>query len=120
MASVRELNRKTRQRRVRRAIRGSDEKPRLSVYRSLHHMYVQVISDQSGRTLAAVGTNGGDLKQAAEGKHGVERAKLVGKTIAERCLQMGITAVVFDRNGFLYHGKVKALAEAAREGGLRF
>jgi len=106
--------------RVRRTVRGSDQKPRLSVYRSLHHIYVQVISDDSGRTLVAAGTTAGDIRDAIKGKRGVEAAKAVGQAIARRCLDKGIDRVVFDRNGFLYHGKVKALADAAREGGLKF
>ena len=100
MALERSEKRKFRQGRVRRKAVGNDQRPRLSVFRSLHHIYVQVISDESGRTLAA--------------------AKAVGKAIAERCLQSGISNVVFDRNGFLYHGRVKALADAAREAGLKF
>jgi len=120
MALVRSEKRRMRRQRVRRAVRGSDARPRLSVYRSLHHIYVQVISDESGTTLAAVGTVGGELGGAAKGKRGVEAAKIVGRAIAERCKAKGITQVVFDRNGFLYHGKVKALADAAREGGLKF
>jgi large subunit ribosomal protein L18 len=106
--------------RVRRAVRGSDQRPRLSVYRSLHHIYVQVISDDSGRTLVAAGTNAGDIRDVIKGKRGVDAAKAVGEAIARRCLDQGIDRVVFDRNGFLYHGKVKALAEAARAGGLKF
>jgi len=120
MAMERVEKRMLRRRRVRRAVRGSDARPRLSVYRSLHHIYVQVISDESGQTLAAVGTVGGELGAAAKGKRGVEAAKLVGQAIAARCKEKGITQVVFDRNGFLYHGKVKALADAARAGGLTF
>jgi large subunit ribosomal protein L18 len=120
MALERSEKRGLRRQRVRRTVRGSDERPRLSVYRSLHHIYVQVISDESGKTLAAAGTAGGDLSAETKGKRGVETAKIVGKAIAERCREKGISQVVFDRNGFLYHGKVKALADAAREGGLRF
>jgi large subunit ribosomal protein L18 len=120
MAFDRVEKRKLRQRRVRREVRGSDARPRLSVYRSLNHIYVQVISDESGKTLAAVGTVGGELAAAVKGKRGVEAAKIVGQTIAQRCKEKGITQVVFDRNGFLYHCKMKALADAAREGGLTF
>ncbi len=120
MALERVEKRKMRQRRVRNKVRGSDARPRLSVYRSLHHIYVQVISDESGKTLAAAGTVGGELGAAVKGKRGVEVAKIVGQTIAQRCKEKGITKVVFDRNGFLYHGKMKALADAAREGGLTF
>jgi len=121
MALERVEKRRLRQRRVRREVRGSDARPRLSVYRSLHHIYVQVISDESGRTLVAAGTTGGgELAAAVNGKRGVEAAKIVGQTIALRCKEKGITRVVFDRNGFLYHGKMKALADAARAGGLTF
>jgi large subunit ribosomal protein L18 len=120
MALQRVEKRRLRRQRVRRVVRGSDARPRLSVYRSLHHIYVQVISDESGQTLAAVGTTGGELSAAVKGKRGVEAAKIVGQAIARRCKEKGITRVVFDRNGFLYHGKMKALADAAREGGLTF
>jgi large subunit ribosomal protein L18 len=110
----------TRQARVRRKIRGSAERPRLSVYRSLHHVYAQIIADDSGRTLVAASTMSPELRDELKIKSGAIAAKLVGKMLAERCRQAGISDVVFDRNGFLYHGRVKALAEAAREGGLRF
>jgi large subunit ribosomal protein L18 len=120
MALQRDQMRAMRRARVRHSVRGSDQRPRLSVYRSLHHIYAQVISDESGRTLVAAGTNGGELREAIRGKRGVEAAKTLGQVIARRCLDKGIDKVVFDRNGFLYHGKVKALADAAREGGLKF
>ncbi len=94
--------------------------PRLSVYRSLHHIYAQIISDQSGRTLLAASTLSPDLRDALKNKANVAAAKAVGKAIASRCLQSGINQVVFDRNGFLYHGRIKALADAAREAGLKF
>jgi large subunit ribosomal protein L18 len=120
MALQRALNRHTRQVRVRRKIRGSESRPRLSVYRSLHHIYVQVVSDESGRTLAAAGTVTPELRDGIKSKGGVAAAKAVGKAIAERCRAQGINEVIFDRNGFLYHGRVKALADAAREAGLKF
>ena len=122
MAFQRAEKRTTRRARVRRKVRGDDSRPRLSVYRSLHHIYVQVISDQSGQTLAAASTAGKEVDAAAEvkSKRGVGAARVVGKLIAERCREKGIGEVVFDRNGFLYHGRVKALADAAREAGLRF
>ena len=85
-------------------VRGSDATPRLSVYRSLHHIYVQVISDDSGRTLAAVDA-GRRIERRVKGKRGVEAAKIVGQAIARACMEKGITEVVFDRNGFLYHGR---------------
>jgi large subunit ribosomal protein L18 len=86
----------------------------------LHHIYAQVISDQSGRTLVAASTVVPELGAAAKSKQSVAAAKAVGKAIAERCREKGINQVVFDRNGFLYHGRVKALADAAREAGLKF
>ena len=120
MASERIEKRTARRRRVRRKVTGNDARPRLSVYRSLHHIYAQVISDQSGRTLTAVSTLSPDLKGTLKSKCSIAAAKVVGKAIAERCRQAGITQVVLDRNGFLYHGRVKALADAAREAGLKF
>src|SRR5271170_8157191 len=107
MALERSEKRKLRQGRVRRKAIGNDQRPRLSVYRSLHHIYVQVISDDSGRTLVAAGTTAGDIRDVIKGKRGVEAATAVGQAIARRCLDKGIERVVFDRNGFLYHGKVK-------------
>jgi large subunit ribosomal protein L18 len=120
MAFERSEKRKLRQNRVRRKVVGNDQRPRLSVFRSLHHIYVQVISDQSGRTLAAASTETAGVGEGLKSKRNVEAAKAVGKAIAERCLQSGIHSVIFDRNGFLYHGRVKALADAAREAGLKF
>ncbi len=102
---------------LRKRVNGTPERPRLSVYRSLNHMYAQVIDDLAGRTLAAASTR--DVK-GIDSTGNASAAALVGKTIAERAKQAGLTAVVFDRNGFRYHGRVKALAEAAREGGLQF
>lgn len=109
-----------RRRRARRRVVGTDAKPRLSVYRSLHHIYAQVISDESGRTLAAASTLTRGMAPDVKSRCGVAAAREVGKVIAERCLGTGIVQVVFDRNGFLYHGRVKAVAEAAREAGLKF
>ena len=108
-----------RRRRVRTALRAKGGmRPRLSVHRSGRHIYAQVIDDEAGRTLAAASTLDKDLK----GKTGatVEGAATVGKAVAERAKAAGITKVVFDRGGFLFHGRVKALADAAREGGLEF
>lgn len=120
MAQERSEQRMLRRRRVRRRARGSEERPRLSVYRSLNHIYAQVISDDTGRTLVAASTLAAGVGDELKSKRGMSAAKAVGKAIAERCLQNGIQTVLFDRNGFLYHGKVKALAEAAREAGLKF
>lgn len=120
VAKERQEARKKRQVRVRRKIRGSAQRPRLCVFRSAKHIYAQIIEDATGATLVAVSTVskdvGGDLNYGGN----VEAAKLVGKKIAERALAKNITQVVFDRNGFLYHGRVKALADAAREAGLSF
>ena len=120
MSLERAEKRHTRQARVRRKVRGRAERPRLSVYRSLHHIYAQVVSDETGSTLVAASTVSPMLRDEIKSKSGVNAAKLVGKTVAERCRQAGISEVVFDRNGFLYHGRVKALADAAREAGLKF
>ena len=108
-----------RRRRVRTALKShASGKPRLSVHRSGRHIYAQVIDDAAGKTLAAASTLDKDLK----GKTGATRdgAALVGKTLAERAKKAGVSRVVFDRGGFLFHGRVKALADAAREGGLEF
>lgn len=106
--------------RVRKTLSGTAERPRLSVFRSLNHMYAQVIDDTKGVTLAAASTL--DPKVRAEIKFGgnIEAAKAVGKLLAERAKEKGVEAVVFDRSGYIYHGRVKALADAAREAGLAF
>jgi large subunit ribosomal protein L18 len=120
MASERAEKRVLRQKRVRRIVRGTDTRPRLSVYRSLHHIYAQVISDETGRTLASASTQTPALREGLKSKRDLGAAKAVGRAIAEKCLANGIQTVVFDRNGFLYHGRIKALADAAREAGLKF
>jgi len=107
-------------RRVRQSLSGTAERPRLSVYRSLAHLYAQVIDDTTGKTLASAGSNDKEMRKETKGGGNVAAAKLVGKAVAERALQKGISQVVFDRGGYRYHGRVKALAEAAREAGLRF
>jgi large subunit ribosomal protein L18 len=104
-----------RHRRVRKKVQGSAERPRLSVYRSLQHIYAQLIDDATGRTVASAST-----KQLGLSKNDTEAAAQVGRTIAGRAKEAGITRVVFDRGGFLYHGRVKALADAAREAGVEF
>jgi large subunit ribosomal protein L18 len=104
-----------RHRRVRVRVGGTAQRPRLSVYRSLHHLYAQLIDDSAGRTLAAASTV--NLKT---GKNDLSAAQAVGRAIAGKAKEAGLTAVVFDRGGFLYHGRIKALAEAAREAGLEF
>ncbi|HEX2734254.1 MAG TPA: 50S ribosomal protein L18 [Polyangiaceae bacterium] len=106
--------------RIRNKIEGSDERPRLTVFRTARHMYAQVVNDVSGTTLAHASTLSGDVKGAVSEVDKTEAAKKVGALIAKICLDRKIERVVFDRNGFLYHGRVKALAEAAREAGLQF
>ncbi len=112
--------RSKRQARVRRNIRGTEARPRLSVFRSSKHIYAQIIEDQSGKTLAATSTVSKDIAGDLKFSGNVEAAKAVGTAIAKIALDKNIKLVVFDRNGFLYHGRVKALAEAAREAGLTF
>jgi large subunit ribosomal protein L18 len=103
-------------RRIRRKVRGSTERPRLAVYRSLNHIYAQVIDDYEGQTLVSASTAEKDLRGSTGGN--VEAARRVGKAIAERALAKGISSVVFDRGGYLYHGRIKALTDAARDAGL--
>jgi large subunit ribosomal protein L18 len=102
--------------RIRRKMQGTAERPRLNVYRSLNHIYVQIIDDASGQTLVSASTLSAKLKTGGN----VSAAKEVGKQVAERAQEKGIKRVVFDRGGYLYHGRIKALADAAREGGLEF
>jgi large subunit ribosomal protein L18 len=102
--------------RIRAKLAGTGERPRLNVYRSLNHIYVQLIDDQKGETLVSVSTLALKLKSGGN----VAAAKEIGKAVAEKAVAKGIKQVVFDRGGFLYHGRVKALAEAAREAGLEF
>jgi large subunit ribosomal protein L18 len=107
--------------RIRRRVRGNEERPRLAVFRSVKHIYAQLIDDAKGHTVAAASSNeknGAHLKSASGGN--LAGAKAIGKLIAERARDKGIKAVVFDRGGYLYHGRVKALADAAREAGLEF
>ncbi len=102
--------------RIRRKVRGTSARPRLAIYRSLNHIYAQVIDDESGRTVAAASTTEKDLRGAAGGN--IEAAERVGRAIAERALAHGVANVVFDRGGYVYHGRVKALTDAARAAGL--
>lgn len=121
MANKRENSARLRRRaRVRKKIIGTDGRPRVCVFRSNKHIYVQVISDDQGKTLAAVSTLIGELAETNKTSKGVEAAKSVGLALAKACKEKNITHVVFDRNGFLYHGRVKAIADGAREGGLVF
>lgn len=118
--NTRSESRKRRHRRVRGRISGTAERPRLNVYRSLNGVYVQLIDDTAGHTLAAASSNEPDLAKETDGKSKTEVAQAVGKMIAIRAKEKGISTVVFDRGGFRYHGRVKALADAAREAGLEF
>ncbi|MBI3176636.1 MAG: 50S ribosomal protein L18 [Chloroflexi bacterium] len=120
MAKSREAMRKRRQRRVRSRVAGTAERPRLNVYRSLSNIFVQVIDDESGYTLAQASTIDAELKAKMAGKKKTEQAQVVGAAVAERTLAKGLKAVVFDRAGYRYHGRVKALADAARAAGLEF
>jgi large subunit ribosomal protein L18 len=102
--------------RIRRKVKGNTERPRLAIYRSLNHIYAQVIDDRLGKTLVSASTTEKDLRSGSGGN--LDAARRIGQTIAERALAKGIESVVFDRGGYLYHGRVKALADAARAAGL--
>jgi large subunit ribosomal protein L18 len=106
--------------RVRTKISGTPERPRLCVYRSLGHIYAQVIDDQSGKTLASASSVDKETKKNLKGGGNVAAAKTIGKAVADRAKAAGVSKVVFDRGGYKYHGRVKALADAAREAGLQF
>jgi large subunit ribosomal protein L18 len=114
------VGRDRRKARTRKKISGDTERPRLSVFRSARHIYAQVVDDTGKGTLAAASTLSPDLKGTLESDSKIGAAKKVGALIAKMCLERKVEKVVFDRNGFLYHGRVKALAEAAREAGLDF
>jgi large subunit ribosomal protein L18 len=101
-------------------VKGSSERPRLNVFRSLKHIYAQAIEDMTGRTLVSASTKSPELKGMLRYSGNVEAAKKVGELIAKKCLEKGIQKVVFDRSGYLYHGRIKALAETARASGLIF
>jgi large subunit ribosomal protein L18 len=113
-------SRAKRKKRIRKKVSGDAERPRLTVFRSAKHIYVQVIDDTKGTTLVHVSTLGKELRSQADEKVKTDAAKLVGATVAKACKDKGITKVAFDRNGYLYHGRIKALADAAREAGLDF
>jgi large subunit ribosomal protein L18 len=111
--------RKRRQRRVRKRLRGTTERPRLTVFRSNSHIYAQIIDDTSNRVLASAASTGKDFQASGKSGGNVEGATAIGTMVAEKALAQGIRQVIFDRNGFLYHGRVAAVAEAAREKGLQ-
>ena len=123
-ARVRNLSRDLHRRRVHQRVRtrvvGTPERPRLCVYRSLGHIYAQVIDDRSGKTLVAASSVDKETKKGLKGGGNIAAAKVIGKAIAERAKSAGVSKVVFDRGGYKYHGRVKALADAAREAGLQF
>ena len=114
------VSRTRRKRSIRGKISGTAERPRLTVFRSNKHIYAQVIDDVAGKTLAAFSTANEGVRESVGYKKKTEVAQIVGQKLAEKCKELSIENVVFDRNGFIYHGRVKAVAEGAREGGLRF
>jgi large subunit ribosomal protein L18 len=114
------LARMRRHERVRSKVVGTPQRPRLNVYRSLNHIYAQIIDDSQGRTLMSISSLDSSLRDSLAKRTKTEQAAEVGKALAERAKQAGITQVVFDRGGYKYHGRIKALAEASREGGLQF
>jgi large subunit ribosomal protein L18 len=116
----RQAVRRKKQLKIRKTITGTAERPRISVYRSLNNIFVQIIDDVNGKTLAQASTIDKELKAEIKNGGNIEAAKLVGKKAAERALAAGIETVVFDRSGYVYTGRVEALAEAAREAGLKF
>jgi large subunit ribosomal protein L18 len=120
MAKTKAETRTRRKASIRKKVNGTSERPRLSVFRSAKHIYAQVIDDVAHNTIAMASTMDESLKGSLTGLKKSEKAKKIGAAIAERCKAKGIEAVVFDRNGFIYHGRVQALADAAREAGLKF
>ena len=117
---VRNEARKKRHMRIRKKVSGTAARPRLAVFRSNNHIYAQVINDDAHHTLVAASTMEKDIRKKLENTADVEAARVVGEVLAQKAKALGISEVIFDRGGYLYHGKVKALAEAAREGGLNF
>ncbi len=120
MKETRGAARQRRHSRVRKRIAGTLAMPRLSIFRSLKHIYAQIIDDVSGRTLVSASTLDPDIRERVAELNKTEQAQLVGKQLAEKALSNGVTQVVFDRGGYQYHGRIKALADASREGGLEF
>ncbi|GAC1702819.1 MAG: 50S ribosomal protein L18 [Candidatus Acidiferrum sp.] len=116
----RDLHRKRIHDRVRTKVTGTADRPRLCVYRSLGHIYAQVIDDRTGKTLVSASSVDGETKKSLKGGGNIAAAKVIGKAIADRAKAAGLAKVVFDRGGYKYHGRVKALADAAREAGLQF
>lgn len=119
-AITRLVNRKARHERIRKKIAGTTARPRLCVRRSLNHIYAQIVDDASGKSLLLFSSLSPELKPVIEGKNKVETSKELGKLVAKKAQEIGIKVVVFDRGGYLFHGRVKAVADAAREAGLEF
>src|SRR5690606_11060163 len=117
---IRLANRVARHQRIRKKIDGTTARPRLSVRRSLNHIYAQIIDDTTGKSLLLYSSLSPELKASAEGKTKTETSKELGKLVAQKAIEKGIKVVVFDRGGYLFHGRVKAVADAAREAGLEF
>jgi large subunit ribosomal protein L18 len=109
-----------RKKRIRKDIFGTPEKPRVSIFKSLNHIYVQAIDDRNGKTLLSASSVETDVKGKAKKTGNKDAAKLVGELLAQKCKQKGIESIVFDRSGYVYHGRIKALADAARAAGLKF
>jgi large subunit ribosomal protein L18 len=120
MSENSKIARKRRHRRVRKKVSGTAGRPRLNVFRSLRHIYAQIINDEIGYTLVSVSTTEPEVQEQVAGLDKTAQARLAGRVLAERALAKGVTQVVFDRGGYKYHGRVKALAEASREVGLQF
>ena len=120
MAKTKAETHKRRKAHIRKKVNGTAERPRLSIFRSARHMYAQIVDDSANKTLAHVSTLDEKIAAELKGLKKTERAKKIGATIASLCKSKGIEKVVFDRNGFIYHGRVLALADAAREAGLKF
>lgn len=120
MSNGRQQGRQRRHERIRRSVIGTEQRPRLSVYRSLNNIYAQVVDDNKGATIVAASSIENQLKTLEHHKGNIKTAKEVGSLIAKKAQEKGIKKVVFDRSGYLYHGRIKALADAAREAGLEF
>lgn len=118
--STRLVSRLKRQKRIRKRITGTTERPRLCIFRSSTHIYAQVIDDVTGSTLASASTLDSDFKETNQKSTGKDSATAIGRLVGARAIEKGISKVVFDRNGFLYHGRIKALSDGAREAGLNF
>ena len=118
--NIRQQARLKRKKRIRKKLYGTPQRPRLSVFRSARHIYAQVVDDTAGHTLAAASTMDKSALSGSKFENKVEAAKFIGKLVGERAIEKGIKEVVFDRNGFLYHGRIRSLSEGAREAGLVF